>query len=180
MITTLLLATLLSAPSFACEEHAAAAKKKTNLLASTKMVKGALPESPGKAYGKGVTLASEPISLKEALQRQTELAGQDILVQAEVGQACQTKGCWMDLDMGNGQNLTVRFKDYGFFVPMDATGKKAVVSGYVKVDTLTVDWLKHKAQDAGKSQAHIDSITEPRVEYSFMANGVAIEADAKK
>jgi hypothetical protein len=86
----------------------------------------------------------------------------------------------MDLDMGNGQNLTVRFKDYGFFVPMDATGKKAVVSGYVKVDTLTVDWLKHKAQDAGKSQAHIDSITEPRVEYSFMANGVAIEATAKK
>jgi len=99
-------------------------------------------------------------------------------VEATIDGVCQSKGCWMDLNMGNGQTMTVRFKDYAFFVPMDATGKNAVVSGYVKVDTLSVDWLKHKASDAGKSQAHIDSITEPRVEYSFLANGVAIEAKA--
>ena len=121
--------------------------------------------------------ALAPEALLTALKTSDSL---ETTLEAPIAAVCQTKGCWMDLDMGNGQNLTVRFKDYGFFVPMDATGKKAVVSGYVKVDTLTVDWLKHKAQDAGKSQAHIDSITEPRVEYSFMANGVAIEADANK
>lgn len=121
--------------------------------------------------------AMAPQAMLDALKSTDSL---ETTLEAPISAVCQTKGCWMDLDMGNGQNITVRFKDYGFFVPMDAAGKTAVVSGYVKVDTLTVDWLKHKAQDAGKSQAHIDSITEPRVEYSFMANGVAIEAAAKK
>ena len=119
--------------------------------------------------------ALAPEALLEQLKTSDSVAA---TVEATIDGVCQSKGCWMDLNMGNGQTMTVRFKDYAFFVPMDATGKKAVVSGYVKVDTLSVDWLKHKASDAGKSQAHIDSITEPRVEYSFLANGVAIEAKA--
>ncbi len=119
--------------------------------------------------------ALAPEALLEQLKTSDSVAA---TVEATIDGVCQSKGCWMDLNMGNGQTMTVRFKDYAFFVPMDATGKKAVVAGYVKVDTLSVDWLKHKASDAGKSQAHIDSITEPRVEYSFLANGVAIEAKA--
>jgi len=119
--------------------------------------------------------ALAPEALLEQLKTSDSISA---TVEATIDGVCQSKGCWMDLNMGNGQTMTVRFKDYAFFVPMDATGKNAVVSGYVKVDTLSVDWLKHKASDAGKSQAHIDSITEPRVEYSFLANGVAIEAKA--
>ena len=119
--------------------------------------------------------ALAPEALLEQLKTSDSVAA---TVEATIDGVCLSKGCWMDLNMGNGQTMTVRFKDYAFFVPMDATGKKAVVAGYVKVDTLSVDWLKHKASDAGKSQAHIDSITEPRVEYSFLANGVAIEAKA--
>ena len=119
--------------------------------------------------------ALAPEALLEQLKTSDSISA---TVEATIDGVCQSKGCWMDLNMGNGQTMTVRFKDYAFFVPMDATGKKAVVAGYVKVDTLSVDWLKHKASDAGKSQAHIDSITEPRVEYSFLANGVAIEAKA--
>lgn len=119
--------------------------------------------------------ALSPEALLEQLKTSDSIAA---TLEAPIEAICQAKGCWMDLNMGNGQTLTVRFKDYAFFVPMDATGKNAVVSGHVKVETLSVDWLKHKASDAGKSQAHIDSISEPRVEYSFLANGVAIEAEA--
>ena len=127
----------------------------------------------------GDTIETAGALAPEALLEQLKTSDSVVAtVEATIDGVCQSKGCWMDLNMGNGQTMTVRFKDYAFFVPMDATGKNAVVSGYVKVDTLSVDWLKHKASDAGKSQAHIDSITEPRVEYSFLANGVAIEAKA--
>ena len=127
----------------------------------------------------GDTIETAGALAPEALLEQLKTSDSVVAtVEATIVGVCQSKGCWMDLNMGNGQTMTVRFKDYAFFVPMDATGKKAVVAGYVKVDTLSVDWLKHKASDAGKSQAHIDSITEPRVEYSFLANGVAIEAKA--
>lgn len=121
--------------------------------------------------------ALTPEAVFEQLQQSDSIV---TTLEAPISAVCQAKGCWMDLDMGNGKTVTVRFKDYGFFVPMDAAGKTAVVSGSIKVDTLSVEWLKHKASDAGKSQAHIDSITAPEINYSFLAHGVAIEAPAAK
>jgi len=35
--------------------------------------------------------------------------------------------------------------------------------------------LKHLAEDEGKSQEEIDAITEPKMEYTFVAHGVIIE-----
>ena len=88
---------------------------------------------------------------------------------------CQKKGCWMELDLGNGENALVRFKDYGFFVPMDATGEIATVEGAMTIDTLDVDWLRHQASDAGKSDSVIASINTYEVSYSVLATGVALE-----
>ncbi|MCC5915769.1 MAG: DUF4920 domain-containing protein [Cryomorphaceae bacterium] len=96
-------------------------------------------------------------------------------VTGEILGVCKKKGCWMDIDLGNGQNMTVRFKDYGFFVPLNADGRTATVNGIAKVDTQSVEWLKHKAFDAGKSQEEIDAINEPTVKVSFLADGVILE-----
>ena len=104
-------------------------------------------------------------------------SGEDSVVttfRAEVAGVCQKKGCWMELDMGNEQTALVRFKDYGFFVPFDAAGEEAIVRGVVKVDTLSVEWLKHQAFDAGKSDSIIALITEPEVSISVIATGVAL------
>jgi hypothetical protein len=88
---------------------------------------------------------------------------------------CQKKGCWMELDMGNNQTMRVTFKDYAFFVPKDATGKTAIVDGYVYTDTTSVQQLKHYAHDAGKSKDEIDAITAPEISTSFEARGVIIK-----
>jgi hypothetical protein len=96
-------------------------------------------------------------------------------VQGEVLGVCKKKGCWMDIDLGNGKNMTVRFKDYGFFVPMNSESRTAIMSGVAKVDTQSVEWLRHKAFDAGKSQDEIDAITEPVVKVTFMADGVIMQ-----
>lgn len=61
-----------------------------------------------------------------------------------------------------------------FFVPKDAGGKPVVIAGFVERKEESVEWLKHKAQDAGKPQEEIDAITEPKISYAFTANGVAI------
>lgn len=98
-----------------------------------------------------------------------------VKVEVPIEAVCQKKGCWMDVKVGDDQSMLVKFKDYGFFVPMDAAGKTAVLEGVVRVDTMNVAWLKHKAEDAGKSQEEIDAITEPEVKFSFMANGVVIK-----
>ena len=40
----------------------------------------------------------------------------------KITDVCVKKGCWMKLDMGNDKVVRVTFKDYGFFVPTDASG----------------------------------------------------------
>lgn len=99
----------------------------------------------------------------------------DVKVISGINSACQKKGCWMKMDLGNDKELMVRFKDYGFFVPKDSDGKTAIIEGKVKKSVIPVDELKHYAEDAGKSQEEIDAITEPEEKLTFLAHGVLIK-----
>ena len=98
----------------------------------------------------------------------------EVKFKSGINEVCQKKGCWMTLDLADDQEVFVKFKDYGFFVPKNAQDKDVIVNGKAFVSVESVDVLKHYAKDAGKSQAAIDSIVEPKVTYSFMANGVLI------
>ena len=79
----------------------------------------------------------------------------------------------MYVDLGDTTEMLVRFKDYEFFVPMDATDKTAMIEGMAKVDTLSVEWQKHLKEDANASQEEIDAISEHKIMYSIAeATGV--------
>jgi len=92
-----------------------------------------------------------------------------------INSVCKKKGCWMKLDLGKGESSFVKFKDYGFFVPLNADGNEVIVNGYAFVDVVTVDELKHYAKDAGKSKEEINKIKKPEVTYSYTATGVYIK-----
>jgi hypothetical protein len=100
-----------------------------------------------------------------------------VKLKGKIIQTCKKKGCWMEMDLGNGQKMRVKFKDYEFFVPKDesAHGKVAVIEGIATKETTDVATLKHYAQDAGKSKAEIDKITQPKEELTFEASGVIIK-----
>ncbi|MFN2429174.1 MAG: DUF4920 domain-containing protein [Cryomorphaceae bacterium] len=107
-----------------------------------------------------------------------QLEGKDTLktkLEATINQTCKMKGCWMTLDMENGEQMRVSFKDYGFFVPKEGVeGKKAIVEGFAFTDTISVDHLKHLAEDEGKSPEEIAAINEPEIGVNFEAHGVII------
>jgi hypothetical protein len=126
-------------------------------------------------YGEAIT----PEGAVEMQALLAQLEGQDSLAIKMTGaieQTCSKMGCWMTVDMGNGETMRVTFKDYGFFVPKEGMeGKEVVFEGVAKRKVTDVDMLKHFAEDAGKSQEEIDAITEPKVELTFVANGVIIK-----
>jgi hypothetical protein len=93
----------------------------------------------------------------------------------EIKEVCQKKGCWMSMPIGADDEIFVRFKDYGFFVPLNADGRIATIEGWAYKEVMTVEELKHYAFDAGESDEVIAAITEPEVSYTFMAKGVVIE-----
>lgn len=128
------------------------------------------PNSIG-GYGKEIT-PDGAISIPEllvAVKNSSEFQGK---IEGTVSACCQNKGCWMKMDIGNGETMMITFKDYGFFVPKDIPGKKVVIEGNATMKSISVDEQKHLAMDAGKPQAEIDAITQPKEELVFVADGV--------
>lgn len=98
-----------------------------------------------------------------------------VVVCGTVDEVCVVKGCWMTLHDADGHELLVRFRDYGFFVPRNASGRRTIVLGTAQVETLSVEALRHLAADAGKSDSAIARITEPETRVVFMADSVWIQ-----
>lgn len=93
---------------------------------------------------------------------------------AKINEVCSKKGCWMTLDMDGENEVMVRFKDYGFFMPLNAEGE-VIVNGKAYVSETSVEELRHYAEDAGKSPEEIAAITEPKRTYAFEADGVLLK-----
>ena len=114
----------------------------------------------------------------EMLKKYQNLKKGDTIVvqfQSNIKAVCKKKGCWMKMELAGDDDSFVRFKDYGFFVPLNADNSTAIVNGKAFVDVVSVDELKHYAKDGGKSAAEIAKITKPETTYAFTADGVYIK-----
>jgi hypothetical protein len=118
---------------------------------------------------------TEAVSPAEVAGLMNDSSSNEFIVEGTIEECCQKKGCWMKVDMGNGESMRVSFKDYGFFVPLDAAGRTMVMKGVAIYDTIDVDFLKHLAEDANATQEEIDAITEPELAITFEATGVLIK-----
>lgn len=129
------------------------------------------------SFGEKITDA-EAISADEMRAKFKNLKAGDTLnvkFASTINEVCKKKGCWMKLDLGEEQESMVRFKDYGFFMPLNADAKEVVVNGKAYVTEISVDELQHYAKDAGKSEEEIAQITEPKYTYAFEADGVLMK-----
>jgi hypothetical protein len=96
-------------------------------------------------------------------------------VQGTVESVCQAKGCWINItEAGVEQEMFVKFKDYGFFLPKDCSGKQVILRGKAYEEETSVEELQHYAEDEGASAEDIAAITEPKKELKFMADGVLL------
>jgi hypothetical protein len=111
-----------------------------------------------------------------------KLKGKDsirVKVKGSINSCCQNKGCWMKMPLTADKEMTVKFKDYGFFVPKNSAGKPAIIEGWAYKEMVSVDELRHFAEDGGATKEEINKITKPEERVTFMADGVLIEASAE-
>ena len=81
----------------------------------------------------------------------------------------------MKVDLGNGEQTMVRFKDYGFFMSRDIVGKQVIVNGVAFIEDSSVEDQRHFAYDGGISEKEIALITKVKKTYAFEADGVIIK-----
>ncbi|CAM1357273.1 MULTISPECIES: DUF4920 domain-containing protein [Tenacibaculum] len=133
---------------------------------------------------------SEYVSFGEKISSDNTLSKTDVLAKFQnlksgdtlnikfastINEVCKKKGCWMKLDLGNEKESMVRFKDYGFFMPLNSDKKEVIVNGKAFVTETSVKDLQHYAKDAGKSEEEIAKITDPKYTYAFEADGVLLK-----
>lgn len=127
----------------------------------------------GEWYGEKIT-ATGAMPIGELPARLANSASVDTKIRAKVLDVCPKKGCWIKLQVDDSTTAFVKMKDYAFFLPAAAKGKTIVLDGTAKIKTTSVAELKHYAEDAKKSKAEIDAITQPEKEISFLANGIVV------
>lgn len=138
-----------------------------------KIVTKQLPDGKQVTYFGSQFSPNDAMSVDDLFTKMTDKETiENVKVEGEVLSVCQVKGCWMRLAASDGDELMVKFKDYGFFMPLDLTGK-ITMTGRAYKDITSVKDLRHYAEDAGKSTAEIAEITEPLEELLFEATGVA-------
>lgn len=98
----------------------------------------------------------------------------NVQFETKVKEVCKVKGCWMIVELPEGEQAMVRFKDYGFFMPFDISEKQVVLNGFAFVEEMSVEDQIHYAKDAGKSADEISKIIAPKRTFSFEASGVLV------
>ncbi len=128
-------------------------------------------DKSGKHFGAPFTEA-KVVALDKAISDVEKYAGKAIKVEGEIKDVCQAKGCWLVITDGE-RAMRVSFKDYGFFVPKDATGKKVVLEGMIEKKTITEMHAQHIAQES-KEKTDPSTIKGPQQIITMVATGVEI------
>ncbi|MFN4882517.1 MAG: DUF4920 domain-containing protein [Bacteroidota bacterium] len=123
------------------------------------------------SYGASFTI---PASFENKQQIEDGLSKNEyysVMIKGTCQSVCQTKGCWLNVQTEDGLDLFVKFKGYAFFLPRDIAGKTVILSGSAYYEIISVEELKHYAEDAKKSKEEIDAIKEPRKRLRYEATG---------
>ena len=134
------------------------------------------PEIVYASFGKEIT-DTDALSSERMMEHYKNLKAGDTVnskMKGKIIEVCSKKGCWMTLDVDGEKEVMVKFKDYGFFMPLNAEGD-VVINGKAFVAETSVEELRHYAQDAGKTEEEIAAITDPKFEYRFEADGVLLK-----
>ncbi len=116
-----------------------------------------------------VTLMATQLADSMAMQNELE-----VLIAGTITDVCRMSGCWLELDMGNGNRVLITFPEEVFVVDTNAIGKQATVTGTASKVIVPVNRLRLQAADEGESEEMVNAINEPITEYSIAATKVSL------
>ena len=132
------------------------------------------PQAMGAVTVRGEKLKGlKPVALSELLASPSAHEGKTVALEGRVRQACQKKGCWMEITQGSKEAVRVTFKDYGFFVPKDCAGSRVKLEGVVAVKELSEAKAKHYEDEGATVPRGKDGVAR---EVSVVASGVELTA----
>ena len=122
-------------------------------------------ETFGATLDESLTVVRLPRLLEDA----DDNLGTPFLMSVRVSQVCQKKGCFF-IARDGGSTIRISFKDYGFFVPTDISGKRVLLAGELVRRELSEEQAEHYSNDLGGQ----DNVIESGVVYEIVATSVQV------
>jgi len=90
------------------------------------------------------------------LRRNTQrYAGRPVRIEGVVAAVCQSMGCWMQLSDDAGR-VHIRMHGHAFFIPRNATGRRATVQGTVVAANPNGHCEQEAADQTGQPVARLE------------------------
>ena len=109
------------------------------------------------------------VTLSDLLDTPDTHAGKPFQLSTKIAKVCQKKGCFF-IAVENELAIRVSFKDYGFFIPTNSSGKTVVLDGELVQKQVSKKQAEHFKSDL-KSEAA--AISSGKV-YEIVANSITI------
>lgn len=146
--------------------------KKSILAAVLLVAATALASDDVVKRGAAISENAKSVPLVKVLETPDAYASEPVVVDGTIAASCSRKGCWMQLTPAEGgDGVRVTFKDYGFFIPLDAKGMKARAEGVTVVKNLSKAEADHLEEEGARLRRNADGSA---IEVSFIANGVEL------
>lgn len=143
-------------------------------LVAVAILASAVTALAGESVKRGAPIsAAEPVSIDKVLAKPDDYATKSVVTTGIVEKACTNKGCWMQVSPKPGEpGVRVTFKDYKFFIPLDAAGMSVRMEGTTKVRKLSKKEVDHLVGEGAELRRNADGTAN---EVSFVATGVELE-----
>ncbi len=119
----------------------------------------------------GVMLdASLPeVTLANLLKSPEKHSGKTFQVNTRISKVCQKKGCFF-IAQQEQHVIRVSFKDYGFFIPTDSSGKTVTLAGELVQKELSAKQAEHFNKDLNDNSNSLNS----GIVYEIVARSIKI------
>jgi hypothetical protein len=109
------------------------------------------PEEKPETFGAKIAANGRELTpLADVAKDPVTFEDKKILLTGVVRASCLKRGCWMEIrpvEDRAGDSMTVRFKDYEFFVPLNSRGATVTLDGVVAINKLSASEVEHLEEE---------------------------------
>lgn len=128
-------------------------------------------------YGEGVNIETV-VAAKTVLDDPASFVGTDLVVEGELADVCQKKGCWSVITDGT-RSMRVMMKDHAFGIDMQGTGRTGQFQGQVVGKGIDPATVEHFKSESAKPEAMPEAAlpADATVTYELVASGVRLRRE---
>jgi hypothetical protein len=135
-----------------------------------------IQDAQSETFGVKLDESLPKLSMASLVSDSSSFLAEPFQVEARIAKVCQKKGCFF-IAQQQQHVLRVSFRDYGFFIPTDSSGKSVIIAGQLVQKEISPEQAAHFKADL-KSETDMlksglvyeivaDSVKIPRGEYNF-------------